>query len=71
VPPKPDLASTEIDFKALLYGVQLSVHFMRQNATPGGQIVATASLVGVHPLASFPEYSANKAAVSDQGENYR
>ena len=36
---------------------------MRQNPTPGGQIIATASLAGVHPICSLPEYCGAKAAV--------
>jgi short chain dehydrogenase len=64
IPPKPDLSTTDVDYKAVIYGTQLAIHFMRQNATPGGAIVATASICGVHPIESLPEYSGAKAAVS-------
>ena len=37
---------------------------MRQNPTPGGAIVATASISGVHPIESLPEYVGAKAGVS-------
>ena len=65
IPPKPDTSCTDVDFKAILYGVQLSVHFMRQNPTksPCGKIIATASVAGIHPHSSYPEYCGAKAAV--------
>ena len=44
-------------------GVQLAIHFMRKNSTPGGKIVATASIAAVHPHPSYPEYCGAKAAV--------
>ncbi len=37
---------------------------MRKNKTPGGAIVATASIAAVHPHPSYPEYNGAKAAVS-------
>lgn len=46
-----------------MYGVQLAIHFMRKNSTPGGKVVATASVVAVHPCSSYPEYCGAKAAV--------
>ncbi|OAP60017.1 hypothetical protein AYL99_05019 [Fonsecaea erecta] len=64
IPPEPDLSCTDVCLKATIYGVQLAIHFMRQNPTPGGSIVATSSMVGVHPVASFPEYSGAKAGVN-------
>ncbi|ETI20464.1 hypothetical protein G647_08500 [Cladophialophora carrionii CBS 160.54] len=64
IPPEPDLASTDVMFKGLIYGTQLAVHFMRQNPTPGGHIVATSSIAGLYPMASLPEYSGAKAAAS-------
>lgn len=63
IPPAPDLRCTDIDYKGVVYGTQLAIHFMRQNAIPGGQIVATASISGVHPVCSLPEYCGAKAAV--------
>ncbi|KAK3614715.1 hypothetical protein LTR56_027071 [Elasticomyces elasticus] len=63
VPPAPDLSCTDVDWKGVLYGTQLSVHFMRKNPTPGGVIVATASIAAMHPHPSYPEYNGAKAAV--------
>jgi hypothetical protein len=42
-------------YKGLVYGTHLSVHFMRRNPTPGGFIVTTSSIAGIHPMASLPE----------------
>jgi NAD(P)-dependent dehydrogenase (short-subunit alcohol dehydrogenase family) len=64
IPPKPDTSCTDVCYKALIYGTQLSIHFMRQNPVPGGFIVATSSMVGYHPVASFPEYCGAKSAVN-------
>lgn len=63
IPPAPDMSTTEVDFKGVVYGTQLAVHFMRKNPTPGGVIVATASIAAVHPHPSYPEYNGAKAAV--------
>ncbi|CAK7215677.1 hypothetical protein SBRCBS47491_002565 [Sporothrix bragantina] len=64
VPPEPNLACTDIDYKGVLYGVQLAIHYMRHNpGKPGGKIVVTASNAGIHPHPSYPEYNGAKAAV--------
>jgi NAD(P)-dependent dehydrogenase (short-subunit alcohol dehydrogenase family) len=63
IPPEPDLACTDVCFKALVFGTQLAIHFMRQNPTPGGFIIVTSSILGIHPNAAFPEYCAAKSAV--------
>ncbi|KAK4504829.1 hypothetical protein PRZ48_002791 [Zasmidium cellare] len=63
IPAEPDLSCTDIDYKGVVYGTQLAVHFMRFNPTPGGAIVATASIAAVHPHPSYPEYNGAKAAV--------
>ncbi|CAK7217701.1 hypothetical protein SCUCBS95973_003234 [Sporothrix curviconia] len=64
VPPAPNLACTDVDWKGVLYGVQLAIHFMRHNpGKPGGKIVVTASNAAIHPHASYPEYNGAKAAV--------
>ncbi|KAH7126756.1 15-hydroxyprostaglandin dehydrogenase [Dendryphion nanum] len=39
IPPKPDLSCTDVDFKGVVYGTQLAIHFMRKNEVPGGKIV--------------------------------
>lgn len=36
---------------------------MRKNKVPGGKIVATASVAGIMPLPTYPEYDGAKAAV--------
>ena len=64
LPPKPDLACTDVCYKAVVYGTYLAIHFMRQNPSPGGQIIATSSAWGWHGCATSPEYSGAKAAVS-------
>lgn len=63
IPPAPDVSTTMVDYLGVVYGTQLAVHFMRQNASPGGQIVATASIAAVHPHPSYPEYCGAKAGV--------
>ncbi|KAK6200759.1 hypothetical protein LQW54_009563 [Pestalotiopsis sp. IQ-011] len=62
IPDEPDLSCTEIDWKGVVYGTVLATHFMRHNKTPGGKIIITNSMMGVHPGTTFPEYSAAKAA---------
>ncbi|KAF9891662.1 hypothetical protein FE257_003674 [Aspergillus nanangensis] len=63
IPPKPNLLCTDIDYKGVVYGTQLAIHFMRKNTTPGGSIVATASCAAVIPHELYPEYDGAKAAV--------
>ena len=63
IPPKPNTLCTDVDYKGVVYGTQLAIHFMRQNEPAGGSVVTTASIVGVHPFASLPEYCGAKAAV--------
>ena len=63
LPPEPDLGCTDVNFKAVIYGTRLAMHFMRHNPTPGGKIVVTGSMIGIHPCPTFPEYSSAKAGV--------
>ena len=63
IPPKPDLSCTDVDYKGVVYGTQLAIHFMRKNKTPGGKIVATASVAAIIPHETYPEYDGAKAAV--------
>ena len=63
VPPAPNMLCTDVDYKGIVYGTQLAIHFMRKNKTPGGAIVATASAAAIHPHESYPEYNGAKAAV--------
>ncbi|KAK0388916.1 hypothetical protein NLU13_2493 [Sarocladium strictum] len=62
-PPKPNLLCTDVDYKGVVYGTQLAIHFMRKNKVPGGNIVATGSVAAVVPHESYPEYDGAKAAV--------
>ncbi|XP_014561131.1 hypothetical protein COCVIDRAFT_33825 [Bipolaris victoriae FI3] len=63
IPPKPDLVCTDVDYKGVVYGTQLAIHFFRKNKVAGGKIIATASVAGIVPHESFPEYDGAKAAV--------
>lgn len=57
------MSCTDIDYKGVVYGTQLAIHFMRKNKTPGGKIVATASVASIVPHETYPEYAGAKAAV--------
>ena len=64
IPPAPDLQCTDIDYKGVIYGTQLAIHFMRNNKPrPGGRIVVNASIAALFPHQSYPEYCGAKAAV--------
>ncbi|KAK3367534.1 hypothetical protein B0H63DRAFT_565496 [Podospora didyma] len=63
IPPAPNLAATDVDFKGVIYSTQLAIHFMRHNAIPGGKILAASSIAGVFPHPTLPEYSGAKGAV--------
>lgn len=64
IPPKPDLSCTDVDYKGVIYGTQLAIHFMRHNKpNPGGRIIVNASIGGVFPHRAYPEYCGAKAAV--------
>ena len=63
IPPAPSTLCTDVDYKGVLYGIQLAIHFMRKNKIPGGQIVATASVAALYPHSSYPEYCGAKAGV--------
>ncbi|ETS79981.1 hypothetical protein PFICI_07510 [Pestalotiopsis fici W106-1] len=64
IPPEPALKSIKACYESLLYGVQLAIHFMRMNSTPGGSVVTTSTIASVHPHQTFPEYCGAKAAVN-------
>ena len=68
IPPKTRMLCTDVFFRALVYGTQLSIHFMRQNKTPGGCIFVTSSQLAVHPHGSFSEYCGAKAAGKGLGK---
>lgn len=65
VPPEPDTGCTDAHFKGVMYGTMLATHFMRHNSpTPGGKIIATTSMLGVHPCPTFPEYGSAEAGIN-------
>ncbi|PKS04867.1 hypothetical protein jhhlp_008231 [Lomentospora prolificans] len=61
IPAEPDLSCTDTDFKGVIFSTRLATHFMRHNTAPGGKIIVTGSMIGVHPCSTFPEYCAAKA----------
>jgi hypothetical protein len=63
IPPPPNLVCTDVDWKGVVYGTQLAVHFMRKNKTPGGNIICTVSAAALYPHETYPEYDGAKAAV--------
>ena len=63
-PAKPDLATLEVDFVSVLYGLRWFVHYARKNKKPGGKIVITASSAGLYGFPPAPQYCAAKHAVS-------
>jgi NAD(P)-dependent dehydrogenase (short-subunit alcohol dehydrogenase family) len=64
LPPEPDTTCTDAHLKGVMYGTTLATHFMRHNQpSPGGKIIATTSMLGVHPCPTFPEYGAVEAGV--------
>lgn len=71
IPPKPNLLCTDVDYKGVVYGTQLAIHFMRKNKVPGGKIVATGSVAAIVPHESYPEYDGAKAAVGCLGIDTR
>lgn len=44
---------TDVDYKGVVYGTQLAIHFMRKNQVPGGKIVVTASVAAVVPHETY------------------
>lgn len=63
VPPEPDLSCTDVDYKGVVYGTVLATHFMRHNpGSSGGKVILNASIGGVFPHKSYPEYCGAKAA---------
>jgi NAD(P)-dependent dehydrogenase (short-subunit alcohol dehydrogenase family) len=62
IPPKPDLLCTDVDYKGVVYGTQLAVHFMRKNKNPGGKIVATISAAALYPHETYPGQYPNTRA---------
>ena len=64
VPPEPNTSCTDAHFKGVMYGTVLATHFMRHNSpAPGGKIIATTSMLGLHPCPTFPEYGSAEAGM--------
>lgn len=63
-PTMPDMSPFTVNLNAVIYGVQLFLHYVGQTGKRGGKIVLTASVSGTYPIAIFPMYSASKAGVS-------
>lgn len=63
--PKPlDLRTLDVNLDATIQGIHLARHFFSEkNNTKGGQIVATASVVGMYPNHCLPLYSASKHGI--------
>ncbi|KAL5337482.1 hypothetical protein BJX70DRAFT_234720 [Aspergillus crustosus] len=64
VPAAPALDVVDINYKGVVYGTQLAIHFMRHNPVRGGRIVITGSVAGMFPHSSYPVYCGTKAAVN-------
>ncbi|KAF2676974.1 15-hydroxyprostaglandin dehydrogenase [Lentithecium fluviatile CBS 122367] len=72
IPPELGLLSTDVCYKGFLYGVQLTIHFMRKNKGSGGVggcVVATSSIASVHSHQTLPGYCGAKAAINQFKEN--
>lgn len=64
IPPAPDMSLVDTNYKGVVYGTQLAIHFMRHNPQPGGRIVVTGSIGSMFPHESYPVYCGTKAAVN-------
>ena len=73
-PTEPDLATLDVDLKAVFYGLKLFVHYARKEArdcpelTSGGvkrqkKFIATASIMGMYPFPAQPMYGSAKHGV--------
>lgn len=62
-PSKPDMSVLDIDLYGIYYGIKLFAHYAAKNPTPGGKIVATASMAGLYSNPGVPQYCAAKHGV--------
>ncbi|KAE8167334.1 hypothetical protein BDV40DRAFT_295918 [Aspergillus tamarii] len=68
-PPKPNLATLNVNLVGAIYTVHLAIHYMYKNATSdptassNGLIVCTASNAGLYPFPMAPMYATTKAGV--------
>ncbi|KAJ5775875.1 uncharacterized protein N7511_000886 [Penicillium nucicola] len=58
IPAPPDLSVVDINYKGVVYGTQLAIHFMRHNPQPG------VALLSQGALAAYPVYCGTKASVN-------
>ncbi|KAE8366146.1 hypothetical protein BDV27DRAFT_156226 [Aspergillus caelatus] len=68
-PPKPNLATLNVNLVGAIYTVHLAIHYMYKNAasdptaSSNGLIVCTASNAGLYPFPMAPMYATTKAGV--------
>jgi 15-hydroxyprostaglandin dehydrogenase (NAD) len=63
-PKKPNLKTINVNLNAVLEGMKLFVHYVRKSAAgKGGKMVITASMMGIYPFETNPQYAASKHAV--------
>jgi NAD(P)-dependent dehydrogenase (short-subunit alcohol dehydrogenase family) len=60
LPPPLDSVVLDINLKSVVTTSYLALHFFRQNKTPGGNLVITASSGGLYPTPYLPMYAAAK-----------
>lgn len=63
IPKKPNLLVTAINIDAVITTCWLAQYYLRQNKTPGGSIVITASSGGIYPVPASPIYGTSKHAM--------
>ncbi|EEA24952.1 hypothetical protein TMatcc_008053 [Talaromyces marneffei ATCC 18224] len=57
------LDSLDVSLTAVIQGIWLYKHYVRQNKVPGGKVVVTSSSAGLYPMKSNPIYTAAKHAL--------
>jgi 15-hydroxyprostaglandin dehydrogenase (NAD) len=63
-PKKPNLKTLDVDLNAVFEGMKLFVHYVRKSGEgKGGKMVVTASMMGIYPFETNPQYSAAKHGV--------
>ena len=66
-PKKPDLTTLDVDLVSVFHGLKLFVHYARKARREGRartrKMVATASMMGIYPFETNPQYCAAKHGV--------